>query len=307
MAQQGRKIAIVGGSGNIGSITLNSLVSKGIHTITAITRTDSTATFPTGIIVKKGAYNDENFLFAALQGQDVLLIQVGSFALEIQADLIRAAAKAGVKYILPTEFGSDPDAEPMYSVFPPLFEKRQRRQLIEELGTSSWIAVVNNPWFDWSLGQGFWGIDIKARTATLWDGGNTKVNTTTLQRTADGTAALLSLPEEDLAKYKNKPFYLSSFFITQREMLESVQRATGTTDADWTLETKDYADVARESDEQLKQGNFSALVTKFYSANLHQGYGGDYNHKVEDAGRLGLANEELDEVVKQVVAKVEKS
>jgi hypothetical protein len=36
------------------------------------------------------------------------------------------------------------------------------RPQIEDLGVSSWIGVVNNPWFDWSPEKGFWGVDVKS-------------------------------------------------------------------------------------------------------------------------------------------------
>lgn len=301
MSTQARKIAIVGGSGTIGTRTLSALLAKNIHTITAISRTDSDATFPSNVIVKKGSYEDEEFLVSSLKGQDVLILQFGAQAMDLQDPLIKAAAKAGVKYILPTEFGSDPAAKQMVKENPMLQPKAERRKLIEELGVGSWIAVTNNPWFDWSLGQGFWGIDIKNRKATIYGDGNTKMNTATLQRTGDATAALLSLPEDQLAAYKNKPFYVTSLYVTQREMLEAVQRATDTTDADWTIETRDFLEVAKESDEAVKQGNMFAMIPKFYSGHFRENYGGDFNDKV-DSKKYGFELEDIDEIVKRVVA-----
>ncbi|KAF7548669.1 hypothetical protein G7Z17_g6905 [Cylindrodendrum hubeiense] len=300
MSPQGRKIAIVGGTGTVGSVTLPALLAKNVHTITAISRGDSTATFPDGCIVKKGSYEDEDFLVSALQGQDVLVIQLSRFAMDAQAPLTRAAVKAGVKYILPTEFGSDIEALQMVEEQLPLRGKAERRKLVEELG-GTWIAVVNNPWFDWSMNQGLWGIDIKARKATLYGGGNTKINTSTLKRVGEGVAELLSLPEEELAAYKNKAFYISSFYVTQREMLESVQRVTGTTDKDWVIEDKEIAQVAKESDEEVKKGNMMAMIPKFYSAHFREGYGGDFNHKL-NLEKFGLAEEDIDAVVKGIIA-----
>ncbi|CAM1510591.1 Fc.00g009260.m01.CDS01 [Cosmosporella sp. VM-42] len=307
MSPQGRKIAIVGGTGTIGSIILNSLLSKNVHTITAISRADSKATFPDAVTVKKISYDDEEALVSALRGQDVLLMALNREAMDIQVNLIKAAAKAGVEYVIPTEFGSDPEAAQMVKDMIPLWGKAEKRKLIEEQGVGNWIAVVNNPWFDWSLPQGFWGIDVKNRKATLYNGGNTKINTTTLNRVGTATAALLSFPEEELATFKNKPFYIPGFYVTQKEMLEAVQRATNTTDSDWTIESKDLDEVARESDEQLKKGNFMAMITKFYSSHFREGYGGDYNQKLVPVERLGLEKEDFDEVVKSVVASIEKS
>lgn len=92
-SKQSRKIAIVGGSGSVGSPTVEALLSQGIHAVTAISRSKSTATFPSGVTVKRGSYNDENFLVEALKGQDVLILQLQFMALDSQIPLINAAAK----------------------------------------------------------------------------------------------------------------------------------------------------------------------------------------------------------------------
>ncbi|KAJ3518240.1 hypothetical protein NM208_g14590 [Fusarium decemcellulare] len=270
MSSQGRKIAIVGGSGTIGSPTVAALLQKNIHTITAISRTDSTATFPDNVTVLKGDYSNENFLISSLKGQDVLILQLGPKVMKVQEPLIRAAAVAGVPYILPTD----------------------------------WIAVVNNPLLDWSMKVGCWGIDVKSRKAEIWDSGNVKASTSTLKRVGDAVAELLSWPDEELTKYKNKPFYISSFCISQREMLESVQRATGTTDADWEIKHKDIAELTRECDERLKKGEWMAAIPKLYSSMFREGLGGNYSHKVVDMERLGFVQEDLDEVIKGVVESI---
>ncbi|KAK1722592.1 hypothetical protein CaCOL14_003201 [Colletotrichum acutatum] len=302
--QQGRKIAIVGASGNLGGFTLNALLDKGIHTITAVTRAESSATLPAGVIVKKGDYSDEEFLVSAFQGQDVLILQLGfdSF-MTGQAPLIRAAAKAGVKWVLPTEFGSDPAPSKLLEVSPMVAGKKQFRDLTEELGLS-WIAIVNNPWFDWSLGQGFWGIDIKNRFAKLFDGGNTKFITTTIGMTGQATAGVLSLPDAELEQFRNKPVYLKSFYISQRDMLDSILRATGTKEADWKVEVLDAEAVVADSNEKFRQGDHMAMLVGFYVNHMREGWGGDYSAKVTDMSKLGVSEEDLDEVVRRVVKEI---
>ncbi|GKT48208.1 pinoresinol reductase 2 [Colletotrichum spaethianum] len=303
--QQGRKIAIVGASGNIGGLTLNALREKGIHTITAVARAGSSATFPSDVIVKKGDYSDESFLVSAFQGQDVVVLQLSfdSF-MAGQAPLIRAAAKAGVKWVLPTEFGSDLAPSKLLDASPLVAGKKQFRDLIEELGMS-WVAIINNPWFDWSLAQGFWGIDIKNRSAKLFDGGKTKFITTTLGTTAKGTAGVLSLLESEPEALRNKPVYLKSFHISQRDMLDSILRATGTEEKDWKVEVLDAAAVVADCEEKFKQGDHLAMLTGFYVNHMREGWGGDYNAKAFDIAKLGVAEENLDEVVKRVVKEVE--
>lgn len=301
MSLQARKIAIVGGTGTVGSRTLSSLLDKNIHTITAISRSDSSATFPENVTVLKGDYSNEDFLVSALKGQDVLILQLSPTAMGVQEPFIRAAAKAGVPYILPTEFGTDIEALDLTRQQPIISGKKGLRDLVEQLGASSWIAVVNNLWFDWSLKMGCWGINVKERKAEVWNGGNVKANTSTLKRVGAAVAELLSQPEEELSAYKNRPFYVSSFFISQREMLESVQRVTGTTDADWEIKERDINEFGRECDERLKKGDMMAALEKLSSLLLREGLGGNYNRKVVDMDRFSLQQEDLDEVVKGAV------
>lgn len=109
--RQGRKITVVGGSGNIGSHIVTALAASGIHEVSVISRPESTAKFPASVTIRRGAYDDETFLSAALNGQGVLIITLGFQAMDAQEPLIRAAARAGVPYVVPCEFGSDPTSE----------------------------------------------------------------------------------------------------------------------------------------------------------------------------------------------------
>lgn len=152
--KQGRKIAIVGASGNVGTPTVAALLAEGIHTITVLTRPDSSATFPPGVSrVERGSYSDPEFLAGALAGQDVLVLLLGFMAMDAQEPLIRAAARAGVKVVLPTEFGSDTEPTRLLEQTPMLQAKKQPRDLIESLGMT-WIAVVTNPWLEYNMLHG---------------------------------------------------------------------------------------------------------------------------------------------------------
>jgi uncharacterized protein YbjT (DUF2867 family) len=297
---QGRKIAIVGGTGTVGSPTLSALLAANLHTLTAISRADSNAIFPSNVTVKKGDYTSHPFIVSALTGNDVLIMQLGIFSNDQQVPLIKAAAEAGVKYILPTEFGSDLNA-PFAKSFPMLTGKVQYRELVEELGMS-WVCIVNNPWFDWSLKGGMWGVDIPSKKASLYAGAEAKFNTTTLRQVGRGVASLLSLPDAQLKKYKNSPVYLSSFCVSQREILDAAIRATGTKESDWDIETPNAEEVIEGSRKAVKEGNRMAFIKEFYITHMLEGAGGDYQGKaVRDIKVLGLKEEILDEVVKTVV------
>jgi uncharacterized protein YbjT (DUF2867 family) len=294
--KQGRKIALVGASGNIGKFTLSALLSQAIHTVTVIQRVESTASYPPEVIVKQGSFDDEVFLAEAVRGQDVLVLQLPRTVTEVRPKLIRLAAEAKVPWVLPVEFGTAPDAK-VIDEFDHLKEKGIWRRQIEELGVSSWVAVITNPWLDLSLAVGGWGIRVKERRATLWEGGNVKINTSTLKRSGEATAELLSLPETELERFRNKSFFVSSFYVSQREIFESVLRATKTTEQDWTITTPTVEDVLKESEEALKTGDFmKSFLDKYYMTHFREGFGGDYNNRL-DTIHLGLPSEDLDKVV----------
>lgn len=304
---QGRKIAIVGASGQLGKPMLKALLAKGVHTITAIQRPQATSIFPSEVTVKKGDLEDETFLADVFKGQDVIVLMPPlSHIISVQKPAVRAAAKVGVRWILPSEFGPDPFASKLIEKSILLKNKKEIRDLIDELGVSSWISVAVGPWLDVSLPLGLWGIEPKARKATIWRGADAKTSTASVAHTGEAAAAVLSLPEADLAKYKNKAVYTPSFRLSQREILEAVQRATGTTDADWDITTREYEDIASEYEENIKKGDGMAPFVKFFVTQFVEGLGADFDHKVDVAElekleKLGMAKENLEEVMKVAV------
>lgn len=98
----------------------NALLKTGKHTVTAITRADSQSTFPEGVEVKEVDYSDSKSLVEALTGQDALVITLGGFTPKgTDMALIKAAGDAGVKWILPNEWGPDTANEALCrDVFP---------------------------------------------------------------------------------------------------------------------------------------------------------------------------------------------
>lgn len=102
-----RNVAIVGASGHQGSYIVAELLATGKHTVTAITREDSSSTFPKNVKVNKIDYASHDSIVTALKGQDALIITMNTRAPKEQSPkLIEAAAAAGVKWIIPDEWGS---------------------------------------------------------------------------------------------------------------------------------------------------------------------------------------------------------
>lgn len=144
-----KNIAIIGGSGQSGTPILTNLISSNkSFNITAITRSDSSSVFPSEVKVQRVDYSSPDSFALALKDQECLIIILGVTAPhDLQYRIIEAAVKAGVKYILPCEFGPDPGSKAISDGIFIIGAKKAYRDKIEELG-GTWIGVVCGLWFD---------------------------------------------------------------------------------------------------------------------------------------------------------------
>jgi hypothetical protein len=286
--------------------------------VTAITRADSTSSLPTGVQVKKVDYSDQPSLVSALQGQDALIITMSVFAPpETQTKLIEAAASANVPWILPNEFGGDPlNVEQEKDTFLGA-AKAKYREHIEELGKSSWIAIACGFWYEWSMARGptLYGFDFKEKSLTMFDEGQTKICTSTWPQCGRAVAALMSLKVEPQGEgevsltthFKNKPAYISSFTISQGDMLESVLRVTGDEKKEWKITNVPVKEYYKSGVEEFQKGNMVGFQKLLYSRAFFPESSGNF-----EATRglhnevLGLPKEDLDEFTKVVIQLAEK-
>ena len=268
-----------------------------------------TSSFPPNVRILKGSYDNAAFLISALQGQDVLIVLLGlTVPTSVGVNIIDAAAKAGVPWILPTEFGCDNGNQKLRSEVFAITMKDLYRERIAQLGVSSWIGIVNNPWFDFSLKSGLFGIDIANRRARLYDNGAVKANTTMLRKVGKSVAALLSLPDAQLAQFKNQFAYLSSFRVSQREMLDAVIHVTGTSEKDWTVEKVSTVEAIDSVKVKANAGDMSAVMELLYGTVFREGYGGDYDGTRMIVNKmLGLKDEDFEVTVREIVRDIEKS
>ena len=189
----------------------------------------------------------------------------------------------------------------------------QKVKEIEDLGLN-YICMTCGFWYGFSLagGEATLGIDIKKKKATFFDDGTTKLNVSTFEQCGRALAALLSLPESgatpSVSDWKNKQWRFASFLLSQREILDAVQRVQGTSDANWEIahepSSKRYADGLAE----LQKGDFVGYIKAMYSRAFFPSADADYEstHGTSNAV-LGLPKEDLDEVTKQAVDKIEGS
>ena len=229
---------------------------------------------------------------------------------EQQARLIEAAAAAEVSWILPNEYGYDTLHPGLHKDIPLGAAHDAYREQVEKLGVSSWIGVTCGFWYEYSLSASpaCYGFDLKNRSVTFFDDGNTRINTTTLPQCGRAVANLLSLkifPDDEddesayLSQFKNRFVYVSSFKLSQRDMLDSVMRVTDTKVGDWKISHEASVDRHKAGWEEFKNGNFLGFPKLMYTRVFYQDGSGDF-----EASRglhndvLGLPKDDLDEYTK---------
>lgn len=292
------------------------LLKTGKHTVTAISRIESTTTLPEGVELKKVDYDDHSSLVEALRGQDALIITLSVFAApDQQVKLIQAAADAGVPWVLPNEWAPDTANEALLKdVFGNVPEARN---LVAKLGKSSYIAVTTGFWYEWSLSiPASYGFDFKNRTVTLFDDGETKINTSTWPQIGRAVASLLSLPirpegedkDKSLERFRNSQVYVSSFLVSQTEMLESVLRVTKTGIEDWKVAKEPVKDRFTGGIEAMQKGDRQGFVRMMYSRVFFpDGVGNFETTKGTQNSLLGLLREDIDEATQVAIKRSEET
>jgi hypothetical protein len=304
-----KEIAIVGASGTIGSHIVSALLAKKNFNITAISHTDSKGIFPPGVIRSNVDYNDPSTLISVLCGKDALIITMAvTAAKDTSTKLIRAAATAGVPWILPNEFGMYNTEEAQNDTVGD--GKTKDRRLIEELGMS-WIGLTCGFWYEHSLSNPeLYGFDIAKRQATFFDDGLQKLNMSTYKQVGRSVASILALPLQTengddkasaLEFYRNRMTFVSSFAVSQRDMLDSLQRVTGTVDGEWKIEQVEAKKRFDEAKEKMKSGNRAAFGRALYTRYFYGDAGlFEKSHRLDNE-RLGLPAEDLDGATERAV------
>ena len=225
--------------------------------------------------------------------------------------IVAAAAKAGVPYIMPNVYGGDITDEALRR--DDLYSAGAWKLCleVEQLGPA-YVAMCCGFWYEWSLalGEQWFGFDIRNRKVTFYDEGTTKVTSSTWLQCGRALAALLSLPEEGgeaaVAEWKNKPLYVASFQVSQRDMLDSIHRVTGSTDSDWEIKREATKQRYQDGLSEMKQGVMTGFAKAMYARGFFPDGGVDFASSKGLANEvLGLPTDDLDEATKRALEMVE--
>lgn len=281
--------------------------------MTAITRIGSNSGLPEGVKVVQVDYDDEETLVDGLKGQQFLFISLAVTApRDTQGKIIAAAAKAGVSWIMPNSYGTDFANKALLTDIMSGQGAEAGVGAVEKAGLS-WVYMSCNFWYEYSLsiGNAWYGFDIPSRKVTFYDDGKTRINTSTWRQCGRAAAHLLSLkelPEDEndqsptISQWRNKALYISSFLVSQRDMLDSLNRVIGTTDSDWEIEYEPTDVRYKRGQEILKAGNVVGFAMAMYSRTFYPNGDGNYEAKYGLANKaLGLPEEDFDEATKLAI------
>lgn len=132
-----KNILLLGGTGDTGKYILPALLADSNFNVSVLSRFNSNATFPSNVKVIKVDYSDKSALTKALIGQDVVISTVGGEGLfdDFGTSLVQAAIDAGVKWFIPSEFGTDYD-DPIAATVPALASKLAVAKLLRKKSIS---------------------------------------------------------------------------------------------------------------------------------------------------------------------------
>lgn len=144
-------VYFVQAGGELGPFILNALGKDSSFTVSVLSRNESSSTFPSHIKVHRiDSSYPEDELLPALKGQDAVVILIPPMQVHNHKSIIDASVKAGVKRIIPGEFGIDFENQKIIDQVPGFKLKQEvTKYLQSKEGTGlSWTAVINGAFFD---------------------------------------------------------------------------------------------------------------------------------------------------------------
>lgn len=126
----------------------------------------------------------------------------------------------------------------------------------------------------------------------------------------NAVAAILSLPIEPegsnkeacLQSLKSKVVYVNSFTVSQRDMLDSVLRTTGTEADDWTITKEPAQERYASGMAEIKEGKRIGFAKMLYTRVFYpDGSGNTEHNKGTINSLLNLPTEDIDEATKVAI------
>lgn len=239
-------------------------------------------------------------LVDAFKEQDALVSTMPGRPYTAHLRIIDAAIEAGVKRFIASEYGNNtsPAAAELVDLYG---EKAKINKYLREHEDSglTWTSIHTGQFFDWGVESGWLGYHLKERRAVIFDSGDTPWSTTNIDTVSSAVVKVLLNPAET----KNRAVHVASFTVTQNEVLQALEKATG---ASWKVEkiTSEGALKKARSMDSADHSEGLALLTLMLMYADDEDRGGNFEkHGWLDNDLLGLPKEDMPTVVEQIVKK----
>ncbi|PHH73609.1 hypothetical protein CDD83_4696 [Cordyceps sp. RAO-2017] len=294
-------VAIAGAAGSLGSVLLDRLVSSGRFKVRVLRRNGSTSTLPPGVDVVDVDFDSPRSLEAALAGQHAVVSALGFPGLGLQRGLVDAAAAAGVRRFLPSEFGSDLST-PRARQLPVFAQKVEVADHLAAVAARSpsltYTLVSNGPFLDWGLRHNFL-LNHAEYKPTIFDGGDVVFSSTTLGSIADAVVAILSKPDETA----NRTVRIEDARVSQNKLLALAREALP--DKPWQPQPASLDAATQRSDERLARGllDLETFAPYIYRSFLDPSVGGLFRETDNELlGIKGKTDDEVAAIVRDALA-----
>jgi nucleoside-diphosphate-sugar epimerase len=291
-----KTVIVIGPGGAVGRVAIKHLIASGFE-VSGLVRQSSKTDVPAGVRLFRTDYSLQS-LQDAFKGQDAVISTINGDGLQVQKTIVDAAISAGVKIFFPSEFGIDTSDPNAAKIIPFL---KAKVELLDYLQTKeeklSWTSIVINSLFDWGLDvPSFGGLNIPARSAVIYDGGDVPYEVTSLDQTGRAVSASLLQPEAT----RNQHVYVNSFTITQNQLIQALEKATGDK---FTLSHDSVSNLRAAGFKQLESGDAMGMLALVASA-FYGNFGTANYSKTKGLwnDKLGLPKEGLESFCQEYVA-----
>ncbi|KAI8933009.1 hypothetical protein NX059_009658 [Plenodomus lindquistii] len=293
-----RNVAIAGATGLIGKHIFEAFLASKTFRVTVLTRQGSKGVFPSDVDVKIVDYESLPSLETALQGQDALVSALAFDAINVQKNLVDAAFNAGVRRIIPSEYGNnllDPNVATI-PIYQPKIAIRQYLDLkVAERKTFSYTIIQNSSFLAPGYALNFL-VDVENKRCDIKDGGDVLFSAATLGAVAQAAVGILSHLDETA----NRPVKIKSVDTTQNELLDIARKIEPS--AKWEISYSKTQDLEQEARASWAKGDRSESVVEKFIWRAFLAWGG-YFEKTDNEllGVTSLDKAGLEDLVRTAI------
>lgn len=275
-------VAVAGGTGLVGLPLVTQLIAEKFNVVVLVRiGSQNVHKLPASpsLQIREVDYHSVKSLQQAMKSVDAVVSTLTTAFVGQQNSLIDAAAAAGVKRFIPSEFGCN-TLNAHAQILPVFAPKVQTQKYLQQWAkpqkSFTYTVLLNGPFLD----RGLTGyiLDLKHRQCTLYDSGNRPFSTTTLSYVVAAMVAILRQPE----RTANRAIFISNALVTQLGLLEIAKEKDN---GPWKIEHVSTDDLVTESHAELKKedpNHFKAAVGFIRKAMFGEGYGANFEDETEN-------------------------